>query len=172
MCATTPQPGDGGDAVPLIPKKKRLDWNVGPSYQHTHQQAVEVQLEALRNNDTPYIDHGIEVLYRFADINPFARSAYFGRSLDLGQFERYRRILHSTYYRPLLHHSSVEMLSGLQVSEHVWKQRVRVVDVSGTLEQDYVFSMTRHLGGRFDGYWFTQSLQCDGVDMRTIHLPP
>lgn len=171
--ANPAQPGDvGGDAVPLVPKKKRMDWNVGPCYELSHHAAIEVQLQALRDNDTPYIDHGIEVLYRFGDINPFARSSYFGRSLDLGQWERFRRIMHSTYYRTLLHHTSLEMLSGLEVSEHVWKQRVRVVDVSGTYQHTYVFTMTRHLGGRFDGYWFTQSLLCDGVDMRTVRLPP
>lgn len=30
----------------------------------------------------------VQVLYKFANFDPFARSSYFGRSLDLGQFER------------------------------------------------------------------------------------
>lgn len=41
-------------------------------------QAIKVQLQALQNNDEPYFDHGIETLYRFADVDPFQRSPYFG----------------------------------------------------------------------------------------------
>lgn len=114
----------------------------------------------------------MEILYRFADLDPFSRSTYFGRSLDLGQWERFRRIMHSAYYRALLQHSCAESLSSLEVSEDVWVQRVRVVDVSGNQENTYVFTMRRHLGGRYDGVWFTRSLVVDGVDMRTASLPP
>jgi len=62
---------------------KRL---IGPSLQYSNLQALEVQLSALKNNNEPYLDHGIEVLYRFAGIDPWSRSDYFGRSLDLGGF--------------------------------------------------------------------------------------
>ncbi|KFM24908.1 hypothetical protein F751_1787 [Auxenochlorella protothecoides] len=56
-------------------------------------------LGALAANNKPYLDHGIEVAYRFAGFDPFARSQYFGISLDLGQFERYRRIFYTPLYR-------------------------------------------------------------------------
>lgn len=128
--------------------------------------------QALKDNNTPYIDHGVEILYRFADLDPFVRSAYFGRSLDLGQWERFRRIMHSSYYRTLLQHSVAEPMSSLELSEDVWVQRVRVVDVSGSQEHTYVFTMRRHLGGRYDGVWFTSSLLCDSYDMKTASLPP
>lgn len=29
-------------------------------------------------NNTPYTDHGLEVMYRFAKLDPFTRSRYFG----------------------------------------------------------------------------------------------
>ena len=65
-------------------------------------------VQALQDNNTPYIDHGIETLYRFAGkcpvssvtvhntdmylfasaFDPFVRSSYFGVLRDLGQFER------------------------------------------------------------------------------------
>ena len=35
-------------------------------------------LQSLQVNNTPYRDHGIEVLYRFADFDPFQRTRYFG----------------------------------------------------------------------------------------------
>jgi hypothetical protein len=37
-----------------------------------------VVLQALRDNNVPRVDHGIEVLYRFAAFDPFQRSHYFG----------------------------------------------------------------------------------------------
>jgi hypothetical protein len=35
-------------------------------------------MQSLRLNNTPYRDHGIEVMYRFAKFDPFERSRYFG----------------------------------------------------------------------------------------------
>ncbi|KAF0926994.1 hypothetical protein E2562_029221 [Oryza meyeriana var. granulata] len=49
------------------------------------EEAVECQLEALKYNDQPRQDYGIEVMYRFAGFDPFERSTYFGRQFDLGQ---------------------------------------------------------------------------------------
>lgn len=100
----TPDDTDS-DAIPLIPKRrKRMDWIIGPSYDLSRDAAVQLQLQvrprsqgfaaqapptqALRDNNTPYIDHGVEVLYRFADLDPFVRSRFFGPSLDLGQVRR------------------------------------------------------------------------------------
>ena len=40
--------------------------------------AVHPQMQALRDNNVPRVDHGIEVLYRFAAFDPFQRSHYFG----------------------------------------------------------------------------------------------
>ena len=37
------------------------------------------------------------------------------RSLDLGQFERFRRVMHSPYYATLLDHSAYEVLGTLEV---------------------------------------------------------
>jgi hypothetical protein len=50
----------------------------GPRYEYSREDAIAVQLQALQQNDAPYFDHGIEVLYRFADFDPFQRCKYFG----------------------------------------------------------------------------------------------
>lgn len=39
------------------------------------------------------------------------------KSFDLGQFERFRRIMHIPAYRPLLNHEEVQTLSTLQVGD-------------------------------------------------------
>jgi hypothetical protein len=57
----------------------------GSIFQFNAEEAVEYQLEALKYNDQPRQDYGIEVMYRFAGFDPFERSTYFGRQFDLGQ---------------------------------------------------------------------------------------
>lgn len=73
-------------------------------------------LQALHNNHSPHSDAGIEVLYRFAGFDPFQRTSYFGVTLDLGQYERFRRIMYTPYFVSLLNLSDWELISSLEVS--------------------------------------------------------
>jgi hypothetical protein len=56
------------------------------------------------------------VLYRFAGFDPFQRTSYFGVTLDLGQYERFRRIMYTPYFVSLLNLSDWELISSLEVS--------------------------------------------------------
>lgn len=103
--------------VPIPPKSSTL----APSLWLSREDAVEAQLKALQHNNFPTVDHGIEVMYKFADIDPWARSMYFGRSLDLGQWERFRRIFNTKCFTTLLNHNEYHFISSLEVSEDVWK---------------------------------------------------
>ncbi|XP_057521331.1 uncharacterized protein LOC130801484 isoform X5 [Amaranthus tricolor] len=66
----------------LEARKKRP---FGPTLNFSAEEAVSHQLDALKYNDQPHQDYGIEVLYRFAGFDPFERSTYFGPHFDLGQ---------------------------------------------------------------------------------------
>ena len=135
--------------------------SLSPSLQYDREETIQIQLESLRNNNDPYPDHGLEVLYRFAGIDPWSRSNYFGRSLDLGQFERFRRIMNTECFSLLVNHTSAEMLSSMEISEHVWKARFCVGNHYRKEERIFEFTMCRELGGRYDGVWFTRQLICD-----------
>lgn len=149
----------------------RLKKRYSPSLKYNREEAIEMQLEALQNNNEPYFDHGIEVLYRFAGrhLDPFLPSNYFGRPLDLGQFERFRRIMNTECFRILVNHSSYEFLSSLQVSEHMWKTRVSVSNSFAKRQAVFEFNMVREFGGRYDGVWFCESLICDD-DLEGRHI--
>jgi hypothetical protein len=65
---------------------------------------LEVILAALRDNktredvglpgDKRFTDEGIEALYAFAEIDVWSlRANFFGRPLDLGQFERFKTVM-------------------------------------------------------------------------------
>eukprot|EP00246_Nothoceros_aenigmaticus_P005876 TRINITY_DN1831_c0_g2_i3.p1 TRINITY_DN1831_c0_g2~~TRINITY_DN1831_c0_g2_i3.p1 ORF type:complete len:125 (+),score=14.00 TRINITY_DN1831_c0_g2_i3:88-462(+) len=113
------------------------------------------------DNDVPYLDHGIEVMYRFAGFDPFRPSTYFGPRFDLGQFERFRRIFHHTTYRVLLNHNERKVLSSFYMNEHCFKQRVWISGVRPGEEGIFEFSLEQRVGGSWDGYWLTSSMHPD-----------
>jgi len=135
---------------------------LGPTSYLTAEEATLTQLDALQNNDNPYPDHGVEVMYRFAGFDPFKRSQYFGPFFDLGQFERFRRIVHHSSYRVLLGHTDRRILSSLFINEHCFKQRVWIGGARPGEEEVYEFTLVQRVGGNWDGYWLTDSLRHDG----------
>jgi hypothetical protein len=153
-----------------IPSQPPKSSTLAPSLWLTREAAVEAQLKALKHNNFPSIDHGIEVLYRFTNFDPFARSNYFGVNLDLGQFERFRRIFYTKCYKTLLNHTESTVISSLEVAEDVWVVRVVVRnDWRKGEENTYSFTMKRRLGGYKDGMWFTQALNCDECDDKNMY---
>lgn len=126
-----------------------------------------MQLRALQVNNEPWVDHGVEVLYRFAAFNPFERSTYFGQSWDLGQFERFRRLARDKPYDILLWHHHHQVVSSFQVSETQWTQRVKV-DGIASQSAVFAFHMRKRSGGRHDGVWFTERLLCDSVERHRV----
>jgi hypothetical protein len=127
----------------------------GPSLWLSPEDAVVAQLTALRACDAPYRGAGIETCYRHADIDPWRRSSYFGPPLDLGQFERYRRIFYTPFYQALVRNTEFELLSALATDEDEWSARVRVRSARPMPqcrdEGVFVFKLRRKVGGRWDG---------------------
>ncbi|KAJ4957746.1 hypothetical protein NE237_024857 [Protea cynaroides] len=134
----------------------------GPRLNFSAEEAVQHQLDALKYNDQPRQDYGVEVMYRFAGFDPFERSTYFGPFFDLGQFERFRRIFHHLTYRVLLGHKERRILSSLWVKENRFKQRVWILGARPEEEEIFQFTMVQRVGGSWDGYWLTESLLHDG----------
>ena len=153
-----------------VPRNPPKPATLTPSLWLSREDAVVAQLKALQHNNFPTIDSGIEIVYRFAGFDPWQRSTFFGRSLDLGQFERFRRIFYTKCFTTLLNHSEHRFLSSLEVAEDVWKVRVLVINELRKGEENvYEFTMRQHLGGKRDGFWLTDHLVCDGCDDKTIY---
>ncbi|KAI5058127.1 hypothetical protein GOP47_0026297 [Adiantum capillus-veneris] len=161
---------DVPDYLPLQWNKAQDDKPLGPRFDMTAEEAISCQLEALRNNDHPHADYGVEVMYKFAGFDPFERSTYFGPFFDLGQFERFRRIFHHSTYRVLLGHKEAQTLSSLYVNEHCFKQRVWVMGARPNEEEIFEFTLLQRVGGCWDGYWLTQSLRHDGDGISGEHI--
>ncbi|XP_059275129.1 uncharacterized protein LOC132029785 isoform X2 [Lycium ferocissimum] len=113
----------------------------GPRLSFSAEDAVRHQLDALKYNDQPHHDYGVEVMYRF---------------------ERFRRIFHHSTYRVLLGHQEREILSSLHVNENLYKQRVWVRGTRPEEEEIFQFTLVQRVGGSWDGYWLTESVLHDG----------
>ncbi|CAN1850036.1 hypothetical protein LINPERHAP1_LOCUS39662 [Linum perenne] len=153
----------------LESQRKRPD---GPRLNFSAEEAVEYQLDALKHNDQPREDYGIEVyvLGNFHFPIPIFLHhldlilSRVGQDLILtvGQFERFRRIFHHSTHRVLLGHKERTILSSLLVEENQFKQRV-LVRGNHTEEEDiFQFTMVQRIGGLLDGYWLTESVLHDG----------
>jgi hypothetical protein len=104
------------DYLPATWVDSREKRPIGPRLDLTVEETIQCQLDALKYNNEPHQDHGVEVMYRFSSFDPFERSKYFGPVFDLGQFERFRRIFHHSAYRVLLSHKERKILSSLTAS--------------------------------------------------------
>lgn len=157
-----PQTG-GKETEGHIDEVTRLRRKYAPSLSLGVEDTVETMLEALRNNNEPYYDFGIEVLYRFAGrhASPFGTSYFFGRPLDLGQFERFRRVLNTEKLRILVGHTEFELLSRLDLSETRSVVRTKVCNSFTKREAVFQWTLEREIGGRVDGVWFCSALVCD-----------
>ncbi|KAL2346753.1 hypothetical protein Fmac_000753 [Flemingia macrophylla] len=131
--------------IPIDRFESRKKRPFGPRLDFSAEDAVHYQLEALKHNDQPRQDYGIEVMYRFAGFNPFERSTYFGPFFDLGQFERFRRIFHHSTYRVLLAHKERKIMSSLFVEENKYKQRVWIRGSRPEEEEIFQFTMVQLL---------------------------
>lgn len=60
-------PGDeGADGIRtsegwVAARRQRKDWTIGPRIDLSHEDAVRMQLQALADNNKPWVDHGVEV---------------------------------------------------------------------------------------------------------------
>lgn len=93
---------------------------VRPSPELSALDAVAVQLRALAENDVPRKDHGIEVMYHFADNEGTlgcggSLPRYFGFASDLYHFGHFA-LKFRTRYPSLLNLSSFEIMPALPAS--------------------------------------------------------
>ncbi len=96
---------------------------------------LSIQIEALRHNDTPYEDRGIEVTFNFA--SPTNKRV-------TGPLERFKAMVRGPVYGPMIDHRSAEYVN---------------VSVEGDFAQVDVILQSKD--GQYLGYRFMLSIQHD-----------
>ena len=111
------------------------------------EKVVRIQLEALKTNDVPHRDRGIEVTFQFASPN--------NKNIT-GPLERFAVMVHGTVYRPMINHRSAEY-ENLEINGDAAQ-----VDVIIRSERNefvgYRFSLSRQRGNQYEGSWMTDSV--------------
>lgn len=130
-----------------------------PSPDLTPTDVVRIQVEALRQNDVPHLDAGIEIAFRFA--SPLNKQS-------TGPLARFRLIARSPPYRPLLNHARAEY-GGLRRRNDEAVQPVIVTTPSGQ-RVGYSFFLSKQSGQRFSGCWMTDGVLRFSVPQKP--LPP
>ncbi|CAN8069166.1 unnamed protein product [Agarophyton chilense] len=118
-------------------------------------------LSALRSNarSGPCKDDGIDALYAFANLDIWALSHhFFGRRMDLGQFERFKRVIVADPYDVFFADYESETLSALRDGDDSYISR-RLFRVRGGVETVFTFSMSRQeFGGGGRRRWMVDSI--------------
>lgn len=108
---------------------------------------IELQLDALRTNDDPYPDSGIETAFVFA--SPAVRRV-------VGPFDRFSKVVRSERYAPLVDFDRVGT-TPIELSGDDARQEVTVVDDDGH-ETVYEFRVARQPAGKFADCWLTEAV--------------
>lgn len=133
--------------------------------QFSAEETLHALLLALRANarSGPHKDDGIDALYVFANLDIWALShRFFGRKMDLGQFERFKRVVVAHPYDILLRDYKSLTLSAIHVTPDVYVTR-RAFEHDGQ-KNIFTFTMSRAEFGSVGGRaWMVDSIIYDDV---------
>jgi hypothetical protein len=121
--------------------------DLSPNASLSPQQVVEFQLDALRHNNEPTVDAGIERSFRFA--SPSNR-------LVTGPLSHFSEIVHSATYSALLGSQGSEV-RGVIVQGNEAKVYVTVTSATGS-QLNFLFMLSRQGQGDYRDCWMTDSV--------------
>ncbi len=111
------------------------------------QDVVSIQIEALRNNDTPYENRGVEVTFNFA--SPANKRM-------TGPLERFKVMVRNPIYGPMINHRKAEY-ENLVAEGDFAKIDVILTSKEGVY-LGYRFILSRQHGNRYEGSWMTDAV--------------
>ncbi|MFB6231143.1 MAG: DUF4864 domain-containing protein [Salinibacter sp.] len=119
-----------------------------PSPDLSPKEVVRLQVEALKNNDTPYDDAGIEAAFNFA--SPDNKRA-------TGPLRRFQTLFETPAYGPMINHSGATY-SQVQRDDSVARMGVILKTDQGT-RIGYLFRLSKQSSPPHQGCWMTDAVQ-------------
>lgn len=119
-----------------------------PAKEYEPEDVVEMQVEALQNNDDPEEDAGIKTAYNFA--SPGNRS-------NTGPIQSFKRMVKNPSYSDMIDHDRASYIP-MQRNEGVAKQEVVLIQDDGS-ETKYEFVVSLQSEGEFEGCWMTDAVR-------------
>jgi len=158
---------ESSDSSSVLPKDR-----VALLAQLSPEETLSALLDALRENvhTGPSADDGIDALYAFANVDVWSIGhSFFGKSMDLGQFERFKRVLITNPYQSLLGHLERENISALRVDKSHYLSRFRVLDSVGRTHSVFSFSLSESMLANGGQSWMVDSIihefSCPATDL-------
>jgi hypothetical protein len=111
---------------------------------------VEIQLDALAENDDPVPNAGIKTAYNFA--SPSNRRA-------TGPLDRFVRMVEGPTYRPMIDHAEAVVGPIERDGDHA-EQTVTLTGPDGRTVT-YTFGLSHQTAGEFQGCWLTDRVVVD-----------
>jgi hypothetical protein len=111
------------------------------------QDVVSIQIEALRNNDTPYENRGIEVTFNFA--SPANKRM-------TGPIERFATMVRNPIYAPMINHQTARY-GKLMIEGDIASIDVILISEDGAYV-GYRFTLSRQHGNQYEGSWMTDAV--------------
>lgn len=128
--------------------------------QFSAEETLEELLTALRENSWtgPMKDDGIDALYAFANVDVWELThRFFGRKMDLGQFERFKRVISANPYAILLSAHNRQVLSAIHVAGETYICRIRF-DAPRRDSSVFTFTLSRAAFGDNNNSWMVDSI--------------
>jgi hypothetical protein len=134
----------------MVPSDHPVDGLPTPDPTYGPGEVVQIQLDALADNDDPVPNAGVKTAYNFA--SPGNRRA-------TGPIERFVRMVEGPTYRPMIDH--VEAVVG--PVERGGDRAERTVTLTGPTGRTvtYTFGLSRGSAGEFAGCWLTDRVLVD-----------
>jgi hypothetical protein len=136
----------GAPAAPAGPAPAEPHPSLSP------EDVVRIQIEALRRNDVPYKNHGIEQTFAFA--SPANRRA-------TGPLEHFTRMVHGPVYAPMIGHRGAQFRN-FGIDGDGARIDVIVQSADGRY-LGYRFILSRQRGNAYEGSWMTDAVFRIGV---------
>lgn len=135
------------------------DPEVMPTVAMSARQAVSAQLLALRQVDEPRPDHGIQVMYVFAnDGGGMERSRYFGYSKDIYHFDHFLGGFRNAFPE-LLNLQDFQVVDEMETGPGTAVVNVTIVDRKGAEAGKFAFVMGKRTYGTLKDCWLTDRIE-------------
>jgi len=111
------------------------------------QDVVRIVVNALADNDKPFIDAGIATTFAFA--SP-------GNKVNTGPLEKFTRMVKSQPYAVMVNHIASDFSEVVRVGDDAY-QLVALTGLDGS-DVVFAFRLSRQLDGEFEGMWMTDAV--------------
>lgn len=121
--------------------------DINPDPKYSPAEVVSLQMNALKNNDTPYKDAGIELTFRFASPE---------NKKSTGPIERFKLLFDNEDYAPMLNHSSMK-IGPINYSEDSANVPIFILSKEGK-KVLYIFQLDKQAEKPYKNCWMTSGV--------------